>query len=275
LGIKLIQARRVLQKSRIPGAQYVINPYTGCVHGCVYCYARFMGRFTGHDEPWGTYLDAKINAPDVLHSQLAARSAPIDGEIFLSSVTDPYQPPEGQYRLTRGCLEVLLEAQPRLSILTKSDLVLRDIDLLRQFQHLSVGLSLMTVDDSLTHILEPRASPPSKRVAALRKLHGAGIRTYAFISPFIPLLTDIDAIFDAVYGAVDEIGVEAINPTGGNWRGVEEALNQLEPGLAARCRQAARDDMFWQTLEGHSRGRAARAGMNYMGFFNHPKDKRE
>src|SRR5512136_1067384 len=106
MGINPIQVKSILQKSGIPGVAYVINPYTGCVHGCVYCYARFMKRFSGHTEKWGTFIDVKANAPELLRKQLKRRKTPLKEEVFLSSVTDPYLPAESKYRLTRKILEV-------------------------------------------------------------------------------------------------------------------------------------------------------------------------
>ena len=99
--VKPIRAKSILQKSGLPAAAHVINPYTGCTHGCVYCYARFMKRFTGHSEAWGTFLDAKVNAAEVLKGQLARRREPLKEIVFFSSVTDPYQPAEKQHRFTR------------------------------------------------------------------------------------------------------------------------------------------------------------------------------
>jgi len=274
LGIQSVQARGILQKSGLPGTDYVINPYTGCVHGCVYCYARFMKRFTNHPEPWGTFLDAKINAPDLLRGQLARRRKPLTEGVFLSSVTDPYQRPEEHYRLTRGILEVLLERQVPVSILTKSDLVLRDIDLLTRFENASVGLSLSTLDDDLARRLEPRASPPSSRLAALRELHAAGICTYAFFSPFLPGISDLDRMAEAVSGSVEEIGIEAINTRGGNWSGVEELLEATRPDLLAVCRKELEDEQYWKNLEDYSGSLARRMGLAYMGFFRHERNVR-
>jgi len=224
MGVKSIYAKSILQKSNLPDAGYVINPYVGCVHGCVYCYARFMKRFTGHSEDWGTFLDVKVNAVDLLREQLTRRREPLKETVFLSSVTDPYQPPEKKYRLTRSLLEVLLEHEVPISILTKSDLVLRDVDLLERFESCSVGLSLMTLDEDLTRHMEPRAISPAKRVAALRTLWDHGIRTYAFVSPYLPGITELDKLLEALLGSIHEIGVEAINTSGGNWRGVERVL---------------------------------------------------
>ena len=94
MGINPVRVKSILQTSNLPGINYAINPYIGCVHGCVYCYARFMKRFTDHKEPWGSFLDPKINGPDILKLQLKKRKKPLNDTVFISSVTDPYQPPE-------------------------------------------------------------------------------------------------------------------------------------------------------------------------------------
>jgi DNA repair photolyase len=269
MAIHEIQARSVLQKSGLPDVAYVINPYTGCVHGCVYCYARFMKRFTGHTEPWGTFLDAKVNAPDVLKGQLERRREPLKDLVFLSSVTDPYLPAEKKYRLTRGILEVLLEHQVPISILTKSDLVLRDLDLLQQFERCSIGLSLMTIDDELAQQFEPRAPSPTHRLQALRELKENGIETYAFISPYLPHLSDIKHLIQSLHGSINEIGVEALNVRGGNWSGIEQLLIQFYPKLLPGYKQLARDDSYWNVLEAHTRHLAAQFNIEFMGFYRH------
>lgn len=268
-GVRPIRAQSILQKSGLPAAAYVINPYTGCVHGCVYCYARFMKRFTGHAEPWGTFLDAKVNAAEVLRAQLARRRAPLKEMVFFSSVTDPYQPAEKQHRLTRSLLEVLLEHQVPISILTKSDLVLRDLDLLERFESCKVGLSLMTLDEELAHRMEPRAASPPRRLAALAALHEHGIRTQAFISPYLPGISDLDRLVAALAGSIDEIGVEAINTRGGNWRGVAEVLEQHYPDLAEPCARLAKDDSYWNALEARLNQLAGQHGMDNFGFYRH------
>jgi DNA repair photolyase len=269
MAINEIPARSILQKSGIPGVNYVINAYTGCVHGCVYCYARFMKRFTGHTEAWGTFLDAKINAPEVLKKQLKRRKEPLKDTVFLSSVTDPYLPAESKYKLTRGILEVLLEYQVPTSILTKSDLVLRDLDLLRQFESCSVGLSLMTIDDEIARRFEPRASSPTQRLEALKTLKENGIETYAFISPFLPLLSKIEQLVQLLHSSIDEFGVEALNIRGGNWTGVEQTLARFYPDRLSQCKQFARDDTYWDVLEEQARNLAAQFNISFMGLFRH------
>lgn len=252
-------------------SDYAINPYTGCTHGCVYCYARFMKRFTNHPEPWGAFLDAKVNAPEVLARELNKRREPLKGEVFLSSVTDAYQPAESRYQLTRRILEILLEHQASISILTKSDLVVRDLDLLKQFQHIKVGLSLSTIDDQIGKHMEPRASAPSRRVQALRKLHDAGIYTYVFISPYLPQLSDLDQNLEALQGSIDEFGVEAINMIPTYWAGVETVLTKYYPERKELCRLQSQDDGLWQALENQSTRRAAEMNVIFMGFFRHGK----
>ena len=269
MAIREVEARSILQKSNIPGTSYVINPYTGCVHGCVYCYARFMKRFTGHSEAWGAFLDAKVNAPELLRRQLERRRTPLRETVLLSSVTDPYQPPESRCRLTRRILQVLLEHQVPVSILTKSDLVRRDIDLFRQFEWCTIGLSLMTVDEELAARFEPRAASPSRRLQALQDLHDNGIDTYAFFSPFLPYLSDIDALMAAVVGRVREVGVEALNPRGANWTGVEQAIQRFCPDLLPGYRDTVSDHGYWEVLEERTRVSVEQHGFDFMGFFRH------
>ena len=124
--IKEIFAKTILTKTAIPGFDYCVNPYVGCGHGCRYCYASFMKRFTGHKEPWGEFVDIKVNAPDLMKKQL--RRARM-GLVAIGTVTDPYQPLERKYRITRRILKALLERQFPVNVLTRSPLCLRDIDL--------------------------------------------------------------------------------------------------------------------------------------------------
>jgi len=201
-----IFSRTILTKTGIPSFDYCINPYVGCGHGCRYCYASFMKRFTGHREPWGEFVDVKINAPQVLRRQLK-RAKP--GTVLLSSVTDPYQPLEKTYRLTRGCLEALLEHDFSVDLLTRSSLCLRDLDLIRQFKKIDVGFSLGTQDERIKVLFEPRSPSLKSRVEALRALHRAGVKTYAFIGPMLPL--DPKALVAQLDGAIDEVLIDRMN----------------------------------------------------------------
>ncbi|MBI4681666.1 MAG: radical SAM protein [Nitrospirae bacterium] len=182
--INEIQVRSVLTKSGIPGMKYCVNPYVGCSHACHYCYATFMKRFTGHIEPWGSFVDVKINAPDVLRRQLKRAER---GTVMVSSVTDAYQAVEARYELTRKCLEVLSLYKFPVSILTKSPLVVRDMDIISKMDEVEVGLTITTDDDRTRKIFEPSAPPVAARIDALKKLHKAGINTYVFIGPLLPM----------------------------------------------------------------------------------------
>jgi len=165
--VREIFSKAILTKTAISSFDYCINPYVGCSHGCRYCYASFMKRFTGHLEPWGEFVDIKVNAPQLLRKQLM-RTKP--GIVALSTVTDPYQPPEKNYRLTRGCLEALLEHQFSVNILTRSPLCLRDIDLFKQFRNIEVGFSVTTHDEAVKRIFEPNSPSIHSRVEALKNL---------------------------------------------------------------------------------------------------------
>ncbi len=162
---------------------YVINPYTGCQHGCSYCYARFMKRVTGHREPWGEFVDVKINAADLLRVEIKKKKR---GRVWISGVCDPYQPLEAQYKLTRQCLEILAQHTWPVVIQTRSPLVLRDIDIIKDAQDFEVGFSVTTADDRIRKLFEPHAPPINDRIEALDELHKAGIRTYAMIAPMLP-----------------------------------------------------------------------------------------
>jgi DNA repair photolyase len=165
-----------------------------------------MKRFTGHTEPWGTFVDVKSNAREVLQRQLRRTTR---GYVMISSVTDPYQPLEQQYGLTRRCLEVLLQNQFSTGILTKSPLVLRDMDLLERFEEIEVGITVTTEDEKIRNIFEPHAPPIDARVEALKKLHDRGIHTYAFIGPLLP--QNPEALAKKISPHVDSVLIDRMN----------------------------------------------------------------
>ena len=213
--IKEIEAKGILSKCGIPGIDFVVNPYIGCRFGCKYCYASFMGRFVGKKvADWGEYVYPKINAPELLKQEIE-RKLPDKGkgkEVFFSSVTDPYQGLEAKYRLTRRCLEVLADwgFAGTLSVLTKSNLVTRDIDILKRFQQAVVGLTVTSVDDGISRYFEKYAPPASERFEALRKLNQAGLRTYAFIGPLLPHFVADEAGLEEVFQKLVEAGTKDV-----------------------------------------------------------------
>ena len=148
--IREIFAKSVLSKSQI--YDYAINPYVGCSHSCRYCYAAFMRRFTGHKEKWGEFVDVKINVPELLAREIKRKQM---GRVLVSGVCDPYQAVEKKYKLTRRCLEILLENQWPVTIQTKSSLVLRDIEILEKFKDIEIGFSITTTDEKIRKLFEP------------------------------------------------------------------------------------------------------------------------
>ena len=207
--IKEIHSKTILSVSQV--YPYVINPYVGCQHNCSYCYARFMKRFTGHKEPWGQFVDVKVNAPDLLRLEINKKRI---GKVWVSGVCDPYQPLEGKYRLTRQCLEILVGQHWPLAVQTRSALVLRDLDILKQGQEVEVGLSVTTADEAMRKLFEPYAPPIKERIRALDELHQAGIRTYAMIAPILPGAEQLPEILS---GKVDYVILDRMNYHYGDW----------------------------------------------------------
>lgn len=187
MDVSRVTARSILTPSGLPGADYVINPFVGCSHRCIYCYACFMTRFAGQNRPWGSFVDIKENASQLVPT---AGDRYRGKHVFLSSVTDPYLPQEREATVTRRILERLVALEPRLSIQTKSDLILRDIDVLTRFRDCEAGLTITTLDDRVRQEIEPGAAPIVRRLAALAELKAKGMRTYVFVGPIMPGLTD-------------------------------------------------------------------------------------
>lgn len=235
--IKEIQSKSILTKSKLPDADYVVNPYTGCRFGCVYCYASFMSRYVGKDiNDWGEFVYVKINAPELLQKEIQKLKNKGKGlSILFSSVTDPYQGVEAKYQVTRKCLQVLVDYgfEGKVSILTKSQLVTRDIDLLKKLKNVEVGLTITSVDDGVSRFFEKFAPNVSQRFDALRELNDAGIVTYAFVGPLLPnYINNIDAL-DSVFknikdSGTNEIYVEHINLSKYIYERLKNELPDLE-----------------------------------------------
>jgi DNA repair photolyase len=207
--IREINARSILSRSKV--FDFVVNPYTCCQHGCTYCYARFMKRFTGHDEPWGQFVDVKMNAQELLEHEVIRKPR---GRVWVSGVCDPYQPLEKKYELTRKCLPILFRHGWPVTIQTKSPLVLRDIDLMKGRDELEVGLSVTTSDEEIRKLFEPNALPIGERIRALEQLHLAGIKTFAMIAPMLP---GAEGLAAALNGKVAHVLIDRMNYHYGDW----------------------------------------------------------
>ena len=205
--IKEIKVNDYLTKSKLPSADYVINPYIGCCHGCKYCYASFMKRFTGHTEEWGTFVDIKKCDKKINTKKLIGKT------IFLSSVTDCYNELEKDYKITKCILEQIKDIDCTINISTKSKLILRDLDLLKQCKDLVVSMSINTIDDAFRNDMD-KAITIKERMETLKILHENGIYTVLFMSPIFPFLTEWQEIIETTKDYVDEYWFENLNLRG-------------------------------------------------------------
>jgi len=232
--------KTILNRSGL--SDYSLNCYTGCTHRCVYCYARFMQRFHPHEEPWGDFVDVKVNAVEVLKRQLR-RARP--GSVFVSSACDGWQPLEGDRRLTRRCCELLLERGFRLNVLTKSELILRDFDLFRGGS-VRVGITLTTLDERLRELWEPGAASVDRRCGVIEAARCAGLETSVMFGPLLPFLSDSQADIDALLKraadlGIDAIWVDALNPRPRVWPAVADLLQAEFPELLPRYQRVLFD----------------------------------
>jgi len=239
---------------------YSLNCYTGCAHACAYCYARFMQRFHPHPEAWGRFVDVKTNALEVLERQLR-RARP--GEVFVSSACDGWQPLEAENELTRGCCRLLLQRGFTVSALTKSALILRDLDVLAGGDA-RVGVTLTTLDEELRELWEPGAGTVRERLRVLADAHEAGLSTRVMCGPLLPFLSDGRQAIEAMFAelgdrGVDRIWVDALNPRPRVWEAVSDLLRRRFPDLLPRYRSLLFDSAVRRTYVAglHDRVRAA------------------
>jgi DNA repair photolyase len=193
-----------------------INPYRGCAHGCHFCYARAFQSYIGKeaDDEFQNHILMKMNAPEALEAQLSrmARKYNFDigelvqriGHVAIGTATDPYQPVEGKTKITRECLKVLAKYRISTSITTRSPLILRDLDVLREMNITSVNISLGTLRTEIIRRMEPAAPLPGKRLETVAELAAAGIRTGLFIAPILPYLTDSAEDLESLFSAAQQ-----------------------------------------------------------------------
>lgn len=254
-----IKVRSVMTKSNLPIAGYSVNPYVGCTHGCKYCYACFMKRFTGHGEAWGSFLDVKYwDAPKDPRRYAGCT-------VIVGSVTDPYLPQEEEYRRTRAFLEEMKGSGINLIIVTKSDLVLRDLDLIASYPSPLICWSVNTLDEDFRKDMDG-AVAIERRIAAMKKCHEQGLRTTCFVSPIFPGITDVFAIIDRIKGFCDYIWLENLNLRGNFKAGIMEYIKEKHPGLLPLYRDIydRRDRTYWHMLDENVREYAQREGMLYV-----------
>lgn len=261
---KTIQVKDYLTKSNLPASDYVINPYIGCPHGCVYCYACFMKRFTGHKEKWGSFVDIKLCDKPINLNKIKGKS------VFLSSVTDCYNPLEERYGVTRRILEQLTEADCEIGISTKSGLILRDLDLLKKCKNLKVSMSLNTLDEGFRKDMD-HADAIMNRLETLKKLHDNGIYTVLFLSPMFPMLTDYKAILEQTRGFIDEYWFENLNLRGSYKETILSYIDEKFPQFSEiynRIYVQGKMD-YWQNLAIEIEEYCKERNIKHINYFYH------
>lgn len=259
LVINKIDVKSVLTKSNLPVCEYSINPYVGCTHACKYCYASFMKRFTGHTEKWGTFIDVKywkeIKNPGKYKGK----------ELFIGSVTDPYNPQEEIYGRTRSLLEQLKDSGAKLSIATKSDLILHDLELIKSFPDVRVSWSINTLDEEFRADMDNAVSI-ERRFAAMKAFYLAGVRTTCFISPIFPGITDVKEIIRQVRKQCNLIWLENLNLRGGYKTVIMDYIQEKYPRIYPLYHEIydCKDLSFWKTLDKELKAFAVEIGLDYV-----------
>ena len=268
LVIKKINVKSILSKSNLPVCEYSVNPYVGCTHNCRYCYASFMKRFSGHLEPWGTFLDVKY------WSEIKNPKKYEGKELFIGSVTDPYLPQEKIFGRTRELLMQLKGSGAKLSIATKSDLILRDLELIKSFPEARVSWSINTLDENFQRDMDDAVSI-DRRLAAMKTFHKAGVRTTCFISPIFPGITDVEAIIERVKGQCNLIWLENLNLRGSYKKVIMDYIQEKYPKLLPLYETIynKKDLDYWEELDKKLKKFTTEIGLEYV--INDDSVKRE
>lgn len=263
---QVIEVKDYVTKSNLPASDYVINPYIGCPHACKYCYACFMKRFTKHSEDWGTFIDVKNCVKPISKKRLEGKT------VFLSSVTDCYNPYEEKYCITQRILKQLIDIDCVVNISTKSDLILRDIDMLKKIKNLTVSISINTMDESFKNDMD-NASSIADRLNTLQVLHKNDIYTVLFMSPIFPEITDFKRIIECSNTFVDEYWFENLNLRGSYKDKILEYIRLKYPqytNLYEQIYLKGQKD-FWNKLAVEIEQYCTEHSIKHTNFFYHEK----
>lgn len=262
--IKELNIKDYLTKSNLPDSDYVINPYVGCTHGCKYCYASFMKRFTGHKENWGEFIDIKRCDKPIDLNKITGKN------VFLSSVTDCYNQYEKEYCITRNILKQLVNSDCNLSISTKSKLILRDIDLLKQMKNLIVCMSINTLDETFRSDMD-NASTIKERMDTLKELHNNGIYTILFMSPIFPYITEWKEIIDNTKNYIDEYWFENLNLRGSYKKDILDYIKNNFSDLYSEYIDiyVNKNNKYWKELAEEINNYCNQNNINYTNYFYH------
>ena len=229
-------ATRAFGRSRIPGADYVLNPYIGCLHGCRYCYVQALCKKYGWSYgKWGKWVIVRRNLPKLVRGKI------LNGWIYVTSLCDAYQPIESRFKLTRSIFDSM-DRLNRIYILTKSDLILRDLDVLRRFRDVEIGLTVNSFDEKLRRFLEPRAASMEKRFNTLKTIKEQSFRCFGFISPVIPYVSDVEVVLNNLRGLTDYVIMEILNPC------VRDFVKWLKDNYPESYEVLIDKDKFWSFI---------------------------
>lgn len=257
--IRKIEVKNIICKTALSSGNFCANPYVGCTHSCKYCYAVYMREFTNHCEKWGKFLDVK-------YWPRIANSGKYDSkEIFVGSATDPYLPEEKEFERTRELLFQLYGSFTKISIQTKSDLVVRDLDVLSSFRNVSVGFSINTIDENFKDEMD-EAPSIERRIEAMKRIHESGIRTTCFIAPIFPEITDVKAIIERVSPFCNQIWLENLTLKGENKYVILNFIKERYPNLyPLYCNMFMRNDFsYWKILDREIESFSVRNGFSYV-----------
>lgn len=270
--IRHIQAERIVAPTNIAPADYVINPYRGCQFGCYFCYAQWNKFARKQSQKWGSFVDVKTNAAELCKKELQHINT---GTVMIGATTEVYQPVEKKYRLTRSILSELANHDIRVILLTRSDLIVRDIDILKQLTNVLICFTLNTLDNAVIRAFEPAAPTAERRIEAIRQLSDAGIPVYLHIGPYLPALTDHQTLMQTLHGAVSRIDVENLNLKMVSWDILSNILNTHFPHLTNMYdnmyHNPDRYTSFWDTLKAELLQCNEAFGFNLNIYF-HPFD---
>jgi DNA repair photolyase len=271
MNINFVNVKSYITKTKVPAGDFVINPYIGCPHKCVYCYGEFMKRFTNHREEWGDFVDVKLSDKSINIKALSGK------KIIIGSVTDAYNQCESKYKITRKILEQLINADSQITILTKSALVTRDTDLFERMKSVEIAFSMNTLDDSFRKDTEPFASPVNKRIAALKRLKESGIKTGVFLSPVFPEITDFKAIIKAAEKYADSFWFEKLNLYPPSAKKILNYIKTRRPDLIPLYEEIyiKKDSPYWERLEKEIIRHCEINKIDHIMYFYHKKIRKK
>ena len=297
--IQEIQAKTIITPSKLPDADFVINPYIGCAHGCTYCYANFMKKFTWHmQDQWGDFVDIKINWADLI-KWVKSLSSPkpacpvgrsiksptwwpddlqtLQTKLVIWSVTDPYQSIESKYQLTRNILKKLIGLDAHIDIITKSGLITRDIDILKQMKHVRVTTSMCASEEKVKSLFEKNSPTLKERKKSLNTLHENGIITTLFISPLLPEVTDRKKIILETKDYIDEYWFENLNLYASIKKDMFAIVEKIEPSLLVKYKEIYEKGTYEEyrsQVESDIQQFCLENNIKYKIYFHHKKNKK-